>query len=133
MFKFVFFITALLSITCFAGEYAEQANENPFMNGELNPLYEGQLTALGGTVITHIEFESNHFYQLDLKIEGIEPIWVTSFIQPAGKPVIEKNDRVVFKGYISKSASLDSTGNLGETIKSTTLLLAIYVQNQGPE
>jgi len=131
MFKILFVFSLCFSASCFAGEFANEANDNPFLNGELNPKYEGEITALGGTVISHIVVDNNNFYKLDLKIEGIKPIWVTSFIQPAGKQTIEEGDRTVFKGYISKSISLDSSGKLISAIKSDTLLMAIYVQNQG--
>ena len=131
MFKIVLVFSLFLSANCFAGEFAKEANDNPFLNGELNPKYEGEATALGGTVVSHIVFDNKNFYKLDLKIEGIKPIWVTSFIQPDGKQTIEAGDRAVFKGYISKSISLDSSGKLNSAIKSDTVLLAIYIQNQG--
>ncbi|MBF7073584.1 hypothetical protein ISG33_09280 [Glaciecola sp. MH2013] len=131
MFRIIIVISLFFSTNCFSGEFAKEANENPFLNGELNPKYEGEITALGGTVIDHIVVENNNLYKLDLKIKGIKPIWVTSFIKPKGKQIIQKGDRVVFKGYISKSISLDPSGELSSDIKANSLLMAIYVQNQG--
>lgn len=131
MYRIIICLSLIFSCQIQAGEFAKQANENPFLSGELNPQYEGELTALGGTVIDHIVVENNNVYKLDLRIKDIKPIWVTSFIKPEGKQKIEKNDKVVFKGYISKSNSLDPTGKLVSVIKSNTLLIAIYAQNQG--
>lgn len=131
MYRIITLFTLVFSLQIQAGEFAKQANDNPFLSGELNPQYEGELTALGGTVIDHIVVESNNVYKLDLRIEGIKPVWVTSFVKPEGKQKIERNDKVVFKGYISKSDSLDPTGKLLSAIESKTLLIAIYAQNQG--
>lgn len=86
---------------------------------------------MGGTVIDHVVVENNKIYKLDLRIEGIKPIWVTSVVKPEGKQTIQQNDKVVFKGYISKSDSLNPTGKLQATIQSNTLLIAVYAQNQG--
>jgi hypothetical protein len=131
MSRILLVISLILSTSCFAGEFAKEANDNPFLNGELNPKYEGEVTALGGKVIEHIVVQNNNVYKLDLKIEGINPIWVTSFIKPDGKSTIEAGDRVIFKGYISKSISLDPSGKLNSASNADTLLMAVYVQNQG--
>lgn len=131
MTRIIVFLTLIFTFQIQAGEFAKQANDNPFLYGELNPQYEGEITALGGTVIEHIVVENNNVYKLDLRIEGIKPVWVTSFIKPEGKQKIELNDRAVFKGYITKANSLDPTGKLHAAINSNTLLIAIYVQNQG--
>lgn len=131
MYRLILSILLFTSLNCVAGEYAKQANESPFLDGQLNPKYEGELTALGGTIVKHVIAQNNNVYLVDLKIEKIKPIWVTSFIKPQGKQQIELGDRVVFKGYISSSASLDPTGELFSLIKSEMLLMAIFVQNQG--
>ena len=131
MFRVLAFLLFIFTLNCHAGDFSKEANENPFLNGELNPKYEGELTGLGGTIIDHIVVKNNNVYKLDLKLDNIKPIWVTSFIKPQGKQKIEKGDRVVFKGYISLSSSLDTSGDLYSSINSKTLLMAIFVQNQG--
>jgi hypothetical protein len=121
----------LIPTQIFAGKYASEANENPFQSGELNAKYEGEATALGGTVLKHILVNNNNLYLLDLKTPSIKHVWVTSFIKPQGKEVVEVGDNVIFKGYISVASSLDDTKELEKAIKSKTLLMAIYALNKG--
>jgi hypothetical protein len=134
MIKYLLILLILLFLTpiqAFAGKYANQANENPFHNGELNAKYEGEATALGGTVLEHITVNNNNLYLLDLKTPSINNIWVTSFVKAQGKEVVEVGDNVIFKGYISTASSLDETEELENSIQSKTLLMAIYALNKG--
>jgi hypothetical protein len=131
MIKYLLILLFLTPIQAFAGKYADQANENPFHNGELNAKYEGEATALGGTVLEHITVNNNNLYLLDLKTPSINNIWVTSFVKAQGKEVVEVGDNVIFKGYISTASSLDETEELENSIQSKTLLMAIYALNKG--
>jgi len=131
MLKSLSVLLFLFSFQVLAGEYASEANENPFKDGELNAKYEGELTAIGGIILKQIVVENNKVYLLDLKTPSIKPIWVTSFITPEGKKAVEIGDNVIFKGYISRTDNLDETGELMTAIKSETLLMAIYALNQG--
>ena len=131
MIKYLLILLFLTPIQAFAGKYANQANENPFHNGELNAKYEGEATALGGTVLEHITVNKNNLYLLDLKTPSINNIWVTSFVKAQGKEVVEVGDNVIFKGYISTASSLDETEELENSIQSKTLLMAIYALNKG--
>ncbi|GAA74044.1 MULTISPECIES: hypothetical protein [unclassified Pseudoalteromonas] len=131
MIKYLLILLFLTPIQAFAGKYANQANENPFHNGELNAKYEGEATALGGTVLEHITVNNNNLYLLDLKTPSINNIWVTSFVKAQGKEVVEVGDNVIFKGYISTASSLDETEELENSIQSKTLLMAIYALNKG--
>ncbi|KTD89128.1 MULTISPECIES: hypothetical protein [unclassified Pseudoalteromonas] len=131
MIKYLLILLFLTPIQAFAGKYANQANENPFHNGELNAKYEGEATALGGTVLEHITVNNNNLYLLDLKTPSINNIWVTSFVKAQGKEVVEVGDNVIFKGYISTVSSLDETEELENSIQSKTLLMAIYALNKG--
>ena len=131
MIKYLLILLFLTPIQAFAGKYANQANENPFHNGELNAKYEGEATALGGTVLEHITVNNNNLYLLDLKTPSINNIWVTSFVKAQGKEVVEGGDNVIFKGYISTASSLDETEELENSIQSKTLLMAIYALNKG--
>jgi len=131
MIKYLLILLFLTPIQAFAGKYANQANDNPFHNGELNAKYEGEATALGGTVLEHITVNNNNLYLLDLKTPSINNIWVTSFVKAQGKEVVEVGDNVIFKGYISTVSSLDETEELENSIQSKTLLMAIYALNKG--
>jgi len=131
MLKYLSILFILLSVQTFAGKFASEANDNPFANGELNAKYEGEATALGGTVLKRILVNNNNLYLLDLKTPPIKHIWVTSFIKPQGKEVVEVGDNVIFKGYISIASSLDDSGKLISAIKSETLLMAIHALNKG--
>ena len=131
MLKYLSILLFLIPIQTIAGKYANEANDNPFQNGELNAKYEGEATALGGTVLKHIIVNNNNLYLLDLKTPPIKNIWVTSFIKPQGKENVEVGDNVIFKGYISIASSLDETKELEKSIKSKTLLMAIYALNKG--
>ena len=131
MIKYLLILLFLTPIQAFAGKYANQANDNPFHNGELNAKYEGEATALGGTVLEHIIVNNNNLYLLDLKTPSINHIWVTSFVKAQGKEVVEVGDNVIFKGYISTVSSLDETEELENSIQSKTLLMAIYALNKG--
>ena len=109
-------------------ELAKAANDNPFLNGQLNPEYEGQLTALAGEVI-QIKSTRQNFsvYKLKLRIEGVDPIWVTS-IAPAPGGEIKLGDKIIFKGYITTAKGTDPTGELELLIQAKTLLMAIQSQ-----
>jgi len=123
--NFLFFVFFSLSFGASAAGLAEDANSNPFLNGELNPKYEGQLTALSGDIIEIIEgHENRKLYKLHLNIEGVKPVWVTS-LAPFAKGDISMNSKLIFRGYIATSDSLDSTGRLKSKINSETLLLAL--------
>jgi len=84
-----------------AGPFAKEANENPFLSGELNPQYEGELTALGGEVLE---------------------------IKPEPEGGIKVGDMMIFKGFISTAKSADPDGDLERLINSKTLLMAIQSQ-----
>ncbi|MDP2560874.1 hypothetical protein [Psychrobium sp. 1_MG-2023] len=131
MLKYLSILFFLIPIQALAGKYASEANDNPFENGELNAKYEGEATALGGTVLKHIVVNNKNLYLLDLKTPPIKNIWVTSFIKPQGKEIVEVGDNVIFKGYISVASSLDDTEKLEKAINSKTLLMAIYALNKG--
>ncbi len=114
-----------MSFSAFSGQYAKEANDNPFLNGELNPKYEGELTALSGDIVEIIDgHKGKKLYKLDLNIAGLKNIWVTSFA-PFAEGEITINSKLVFRGYIATSDSLDSTGKLKSKIESETLLLAL--------
>ena len=111
-----------------AGPFAKEANENPFLSGELNPQYEGELTALGGEVLEIKPTKQNFpVYKINLRIEGIKNIWVTS-IAPEPEGGIKVGDMMIFKGFISTAKSADPDGDLERLINSKTLLMAIQSQ-----
>ena len=126
--RLIFLLLCLWAPISFSGPFAKEANDNPFLNGELNPKYEGEMSALAGEIIeiktTHQNFP---VYKLDLKVKGIKNIWVSSIAaNPNG--VIKLGDNAVFKGYITISSELDPKGELEKIINSKTLLLAIKSQ-----
>ena len=106
--------------------YAEP--KNPFLNGELNLAYEGQLTAIGGEIIDIKDTNQKYpAFKVNLRIEGVNPIWATTIVAlPKGG--IKLGDMVIFKGYISSTASLDESGELEELIGSKGILLALKVE-----
>jgi hypothetical protein len=127
-FLMLFTIFSLFSYDLVAGEYAKEANENPFLNGVLNAKYEGEVTALAGEVI-EIKPTNKSFpvFKLNLRVEGVEPIWVTS-IAPEPEGGIKVGDMLIFKGFISTAAGTDPSGQLEEIIGTKTLLMAIQSQ-----
>ncbi|TRX56826.1 hypothetical protein [Thalassomonas sp. M1454] len=124
--RYIFTLLILLiSISAFSGQYAKEANDNPFLNGELNPKYEGELTALSGDIVEIIDgHKGKKLYKLNLNIAGLKHIWVTSFA-PFAEGEITINSKLIFRGYIATSDGLDSTGKLKLKIESETLLLAL--------
>ena len=123
------FRIALVVLSIIFSSYVlAQSPDDPFLNGELNLEYEGQLTGLAGEVIdikdTKQKFKA---YKLDLKIEGIKPIWVSSIASiPGGE--LKVGDEIIFKGYISSASGLDPSGDLEATISSKSLLLALRAE-----
>lgn len=106
-------------------DYAAEANENPFIYGQLNPLYEGEKTALRGQVIDIKPTKEKYpLYKLEVGLEGISPIWVTS-IGPSPPNGIQLGDIVIFRGFIATTSRLDSSGEVEKMISSKTLLMAI--------
>ncbi len=125
-------IAVVLSIfvvsSTMAGQYAAEANDNPFIDGGLNAKYAGEATALAGKIIGIKTISSNKLYKLNLNLDGANDIWVANFIKPQGKK-LELGDEVIFKGYITVCAELDESGNLEKAIQSKTLLLSVFVRN----
>tara|TARA_R110000751_G_scaffold295375_1_gene403590 strand:+ start:94 stop:489 length:396 start_codon:yes stop_codon:yes gene_type:complete len=125
---FIFLILSI-SFSAFSGQYAKEANDNPFLNGELNPKYEGELTALSGDVVEIIDgHKGKKLYKLNLNIAELKHIWITSFA-PFSEGEITINSKLIFRGYIATSDSLDSTGKLKSKIESETLLLALKAES----
>lgn len=123
--NFLLILFLLISFNSAAGEFAEEANENPFLNGHLNPKYEGEVTALLGDIIEILDGHNGRkLYKLNLNIEVINPIWVTSFV-PFADGEITLDSKLIFRGYIATADSLDGSGELRSKIKSETLLLAL--------
>ena len=116
------------SVQLMGGEYAKEANENPFLDGELNPKYEGEVTALLGVVVDLKPTKQKYpVYKLNLGIDGVNHIWVTSIAsQPDGG--IKLGDAIVFKGFITSAASTDPSGELGRMISRKMLLMAVQSQ-----
>jgi hypothetical protein len=123
--KFLFIIFLSLSFTVMSGEFAKEANDNPFLNGELNPKYEGELIALSGDIVEIIDgHNGKKLYKLNLNIAELKSIWVTSFA-PFAEGEVSISSKLIFKGYIATADNLDSTGKLKSKIMSDTLLLAL--------
>lgn len=113
--------------TVIAGDYAQQANDNPFLNGKFNPKYKGEKTALQGEIVEIILKNQKYpLYKLNLPTKGIKDIWVASISTPP-KGGINIGDMVVFKGFITTTIDLDPSGEIENTINSKTLLLSLYV------
>lgn len=124
---FILFLTTTLFLSaCFKDERSvTDANKKPFLKGELNAKYEGELTALAGQIMDIKPTRQKYpVYKLNLQLEGIKPIWVTS-IAPAPGKEIKVGDMIIFKGYISVAEKTDSSGELEQLIQSKTLLMAI--------
>jgi hypothetical protein len=123
--KFLSIIFLSLSFTVMSGEFAKEANDNPFLNGELNPKYEGELIAISGDIVEIIDgHNGKKLYKLNLNIAELKSIWVTSFA-PFAEGEVSISSKLIFKGYIATADNLDSTGKLRSKIMSDTLLLAL--------
>ncbi len=121
-------IILILPLAIAEGPLAKEANDNPFLNGVLNAKYEGEVTALAGEIIS-IEPTPPKYpvYELNLRIEGVKNIWVTS-IAPEPEGGLKIGDMVLFKGFISKSSNLDPKGDIEKITRGKTLLMAIQSQ-----
>ena len=126
----IIFLAALIliSFSSFAGQYAKEANDNPFYEGELNAKYEGEVVAIAGEVVEVKSTKQNYpAFKLNLRLEGVNPIWVTS-IAPQPEGGIKVGDMLIFKGFISTADSLDPSGKLAKITGSKTLLMAVQSQ-----
>jgi len=110
-----------------AGEYAQEANKNPFLNGELNQKYVGEVTALAGEIIEIKTIQNNPVYKINLRMDGIKPIWVAS-IAPQPEGGIKVGDMIIFRGFISTASKTDPSGSLGKNTGSESLLMAVHSQ-----
>jgi len=118
----------VLIVSLFLSFYSFAEPENPFLNGELNLAYEGQLTAIAGEIIDIKDTKQKYpAYKVNLRIEGVNPIWATTIVEhPKGG--IKLGDMIIFKGYIGSVASLDESGELESLIGSKAILLALRVE-----
>jgi len=121
-------IVSIPLIYVLAEDKAQLANDNPFYNGELNIRYEGEKTALAGKIIK-IERTNGgrELYQLNLRINGINHIWVTG-VAPFAKGDVNLGDELIFRGFIASADGLDESGQLKVIINSHTLLLALKAE-----
>jgi hypothetical protein len=126
--KYIFAILTLFSSFVYAGEYAKEANDNPFLNGQLNPKYEGEVIAIAGEVVEIKPTEQNYLaLKINLRLPNIESIWISS-IAPQPDGGIKVGDMLIFKGFISTTESLDQSGKLKKLTGSNTLLMAVQSQ-----
>jgi len=107
-------------------DLAKAANDNPFLEGKLNPEYIGQLAAIAGEVVEILDATNNRYiYKLNLRIDGVDTIWATSITAIPDGPLV-KGDMIIFKGYISSSEELDP--EVAKIIKDETILLALRAE-----
>ena len=105
-------------------------NKPPFLNGTFNPKYEGQGITLSGVVLEILPTEQIHpIYKLNLNNKGIHPIWVIS-VDPTVGNEIKVGETLRFRGYITATSSIDSTGELESIIPSKLLLMATKLIRQ---
>lgn len=124
----ILLMLSLLGQPAISGDFAQEANDNPFLNGELNAKYKGEATALAGEILEIKQTKQKYpVYKLNLRIKNIKNIWVTS-IAPPPKGGVNIGDMIVFKGFISTASELDPSGELETLIKSKTLLMAVQSQ-----
>lgn len=135
--KITYLLTGLLSALALITQAAEKpsqetvpasAHDHPFLNGELNPEYDGQVTVLVGEVIDIKPGVKYALYKVDTKTKDIKPIWVTTLV-PVASGEIKLGDRLIFRGYITKTESLDPSGKLLSMIRSETLLSARAIES----
>lgn len=121
-------VLSIIVVALATEDKAKLANENPFYNGELNVRYEGELTALAGRVISiKSDSKGREFYQIDLRLKGINHLWVSG-ITPFAEGDIKLGDELIFRGYIASSNSLDPSGEIRRLIGTHTLLLVLKAQ-----
>jgi len=98
---------------------------SPFLDGKLNAQYHGQRTGLKGQVLLVKPTRQGYpLYKLNLGLNNVDPIWVTS-IGPAPVGGITQGNIMVFKGFIALAKELDPTGELEAIIQSPALLVAV--------
>lgn len=122
------FIVLLAICLCFhtiiVSGHTSEANDYPFLYGELNSKYKGEEVALQGEIIDIKPSKQKYpLYKLNLRTKGVNNIWITSISTPP-KSGIKIGDMIVFKGYITTTSELDPSGKLEKLIQSKTLLLA---------
>ena len=64
----IIFSIVILGQPLNAGEYAQEANDNPFLNGELNSKFRGEVTAIAGEILDIKPTKQN--YPLQTKLES---------------------------------------------------------------
>lgn len=101
----------------------------PFLNGRLNPDLKWQGSQIVGTIIEIKDgLNESKLYKVDPELEGVEPVWVTTFVRIADGQ-IELGDKLTFKGYISSAEYLDPEGTLESLIGTPLLLRARTIES----
>lgn len=109
-------------------DVSASVSDSTFLNGELNPDLKWQGVRVIGTVIQIKDgINESLLYKVDPEMDGVKPIWVSSFV-PVAEGRISVDDRLVFKGYITSVEYMDPTGKLESLINSSHLLRARTIE-----
>lgn len=98
--------------------------------GQLNPGFHERAAALEAKVLEVRDAPDNtHLIKIELIDRDAIQIWATTFV-PLAEGQVKIGDRLIFKGYIATTDSIDSTGRLrGLTEGSAAVLRARTIES----
>jgi hypothetical protein len=105
-------------------------NDDPlYWNGELNPHHVGKLVRLMGEIVDIRRGPNNKiFIQIDMRLVGVNPIWVSSF-SPVAEGILKLGATYEFVGTVATADTLDASGRLRKFLQSPTLLVLKSLQS----
>lgn len=98
-----------------------------YVNGHLNGEYRGKAVRLLGEVVEIKSVAGRVFYQLNVKLKGVNPVWVLGYVNVA-EGEIHLGDRLVFIGYVRATHRLDADGEVAKVLQTPGVLVAESIQ-----
>lgn len=91
--------------------------------GELNPGFAGRAAAFEAKVLEiKTAPDTTQVLKLQLPYKDAKPLWATTFV-PIAKDEVKVGDRLIFKGYVAATESVDKSGKLLELVENSSAVL----------
>jgi len=91
--------------------------------GQLNPGMEGRAAAFEAKVLDiKTAPDTTQVLKLELPYKDTQPLWAITFV-PIAKDEVRVGDRLIFKGYVAATDSVDRSGKLRELVENSAAVL----------
>lgn len=115
--------------------HSTQADAPLFVAGQLNGGSANRWAKVLGQVVGQVDYQGRRFYQVDLRLVGVAPIWVTSVL-PIAAPGLTLDGRYNFAGtpvntghFFPDTINVKPDKNVQDLINAHYILLVSSIQS----